>query len=457
MGRSKQLKAHRLVTTVSALVLMLAMGSIAGAQTQGISGIVANQPGATLLLPYFEVNLDNLAASNTIMSVTNASATAVLFHATVYTDLGVPAVVFNVYLTGYDLWRMNIGSFLTTGVMDQTASAGQDPHDTISPKGQTSQDINFASCTGLLPNGPIPSAQLTGIQNALTGQPSANYSGLCGGVNHGDRIARGYITMDTVADCTLRFPGDPGYFAAGGTGDVTNQNVLFGDSFYVSVTNSRAVAQPLVTLVANATDPATSTAGRYTFDGKYVAWTAADNRQPTSTEFAGRYFNGNSPQGLNFINQGSQAIVWRDNKTNQGPFTCPATAGARPPWYPLGQEGVVIFDEQEQPQQPTACLNPPCPPPPSFGNLFPAATQKVPLTGTTLLTSFNEGWTFLDLNTTVSGNPNPPVDPASAQAWVIFLYDQGAGSGGNNNSNSWEMGERATKLDSAENASHFNP
>jgi hypothetical protein len=454
MGRSKQLKVYRSVTTLVALILMLAMGNIARAQSAGIAGIVANQPGATVVLPYFEVNLDNPAASNTLFSVTNASAVAVLGHVIVWTDLGVPAVEFDVYFTGYDLWRMNIGSFLTTGAIPQTASVNQDPGDHISPKGVFSQDINFATCQSSLPNPQITNPQLTGIQNALIGQPSVNYSGNCGGINHGDRIARGYITMDTVNACTQDFPDTSGYFVTGGTGVATNQNVLFGDSFYIGVSKNRAVAQPLVSLVADGTNPDTSTAGQYTFYGRYDGWSAADNRQPTSGEFAGRWLNGSSPQGLNLMNQGSQAIVWRDSKVNQSSFAC----GTPPSWYPLNQEGLTVFDEQEHPQVPAVCQNQPCAPPPSTANLFPAATQKLPFNSTTLLTSFNEGWAYLDLhNNQGAGNPNPPFDQAAQQAWVILLYDQGAGAGGNNNSNSWEMGERASLLDSAEHPEHFFP
>ena len=449
MGRENKLRTVcRWGATAAVIILMLAVGGIARAQN-GIAGVAANQPGATLLLPYFEVNLDNLNASNTIMSVTNASATAILNHVIIWTDLGVPAIEFNVYLTGYDLWRMNIGSFLTTGIMDRTASAGQDPTDTISPKGQLSQDINFASCTGNLPNGPIPALQLQGLQNALIGQASVNYGpNLCGGINHGDRIARGYITVDTVNNCTLRFPSDPAYL----TTDVTFQNVLFGDSFYISVTKNRAVSLPLVALLADPIDPATSTAGRYTFYGRYDAWNAIDHRQPTATNFGGRYENGTSLQGLNFMNQGSQVIVWRDSKTNQGPFTC----GTTPSWYPLGQEQIVLFDQQEHPQVPPSCNNLPCPVNPALLP-FPAATQKVQFNSPAIPTTFAEGWTYLDLNTTIAGNPNPPFDPAAAQAWTILLFDQGAGSGGNNNSSSWEMGEPATLFDSAENANHSAP
>jgi len=35
---------------------------------------------------------------------------------------------------------------------------------------------------------------------------------------------------------------------------------------------------------------------------------------------------------------------------NQVPFTCPSLTGVRPPWYPLGQEAIVIFDEAEHPR-----------------------------------------------------------------------------------------------------------
>src|SRR5271165_4637555 len=92
----------------------------------------------------FEVDLNNStpAADTTVVSITNTSATAILAHWVIWTDLGVPALEFNTYLTGYDLFRLNLQQLIQTGNMPQTASAGQDPTDTISPKGAFSQDIN---------------------------------------------------------------------------------------------------------------------------------------------------------------------------------------------------------------------------------------------------------------------------------------------------------------------------
>ena len=97
-------------------------------------------------------------------------------------------------------------------------------------------------------------------------------------------------------------------------------------------------------------------------------WTAADNREPLATNFAVRFLNGGIFDG------GTDLLVWRDSKTNQKPFTCPAANG-NPAWYPLGQEGIVIFDEQEQPQVPQSF--PVSPQPPQQGLIpFPAEAQR---------------------------------------------------------------------------------
>ncbi|HSS79209.1 MAG TPA: hypothetical protein VLV54_20990, partial [Thermoanaerobaculia bacterium] len=166
-------------------------------------------PAATLLLPYFEVDLNNPNGLTTLFSVNNASATAILAHVVVYSDLSVPVLDFNIYLTGYDVQTINLRDIIVNGVMPQTASAGQDPDDDISPKGPKSQDINFASCTGQLPPPPLPPSFIQHLALSLTGKASPLFSGLCSGRALGDNIARGYITVDTVNNCTLRLPSDP--------------------------------------------------------------------------------------------------------------------------------------------------------------------------------------------------------------------------------------------------------
>jgi len=188
---------------------------------------------------------------------------------------------FNVYLTGYDVQTINLRDILINGTLPQTASAGQDPNDKISPKGPKSQDINFASCNGQLPPPPLPPSFIQHLALSLTGKGSPLFGGLCSGRNLGDNILRGYITVDTVNNCTFRNPGSAGYFAPGGTGDATDQNVLWGAYFYVNNAQNLADGNPLVHIEASATNPPTTIAGAYTFYGRYdtPAFSAADTRQ----------------------------------------------------------------------------------------------------------------------------------------------------------------------------------
>jgi hypothetical protein len=420
-----------------ALLGLLALGG----QALAVICTIDEVPAATLLLPYFDVDLGNPNGETTLFSINNASATAVLAHIVVWSDLSVPVLDFNIYLTGYDVQTINLGDILRNGVLPRTASAGQDPGDTISPKGQFSQDINFASCSGLLPPPNLPSNFVRHLQLSLTGQSSPVLGNRCAGRNLGDNVARGYITVDTVNSCTLLFPGDPGYFGAGGTGIATNQNVLWGDYFYVNPGANFADGNPLVHIEASATNPQTSTSGQYTFYGRYDGFTAADNREPLSTSFAVRYLNGGVFSG------GTDLIVWRDSKVNQTAFTCPAQQG-RPSWYPLGQEGIVIFDEQEQPQVPQTF--PVSPQPPQSGiTPFPAEAQSTHVGGADFPVPFDFGWLYLDLNTTVAAAGSvPPEDPAAAQAWVTArMTAQGR----------FSVGFDAVQLDSACTASHFVP
>jgi hypothetical protein len=413
-----------------AVVCLLALAAPAPAVVCTIDDV----PGATLLLPYFEVDLANPNGVTTLFSVNNASATAILAHVVVWSDLSVPVLDFNIYLTGYDVESINLRDILN-GNLPQTASAGQDPGDTISPRGAFSQDVNFASCTGQLPINALPASFVTHLRTALTGQFSSLLGG-CAGLAYGDNLARGYLTVDTVNNCTLRFPGDLGYFAAGGTGDATNQNVLWGDYFYVDSATNRADGETLVHIEASATNPETSVPGQYTFYGRYDNWTAVDNREPLSTQFAVRFVDGGPFSG------GTNLLVWRDSKVKQGAFQC----GTTPAWYPLGTAQILIFDEQEH----SGADEEPFPvsPQPSGGSIipFPAETQSVPVGGAAFPVPYHFGWLYLDLNTMVTPAGNvPPEDPAAEQAWVEAVMSS---------LGRYSVGFDAVKLDSACSVNH---
>jgi hypothetical protein len=160
-----------------------------------------------------------------------------------------------------------------------------------------------------------------------------------------------------------------------------------------------------------------------------VNWTAADNREPLATNFAVRYTD-DEP-----FDEGTRLIVWRDSKVVQGSFAC----DTRPAWFPLGHEGIVAFDEQENPAALAEASRP-----------FPAETQRVKVGSKQLPVAFDKGWLFLNLNTTEPTGDFPPEDPQAAQAWVSVEHYGGKKYWGS----PYSVGYRAIQLDSATEASH---
>ena len=448
-----KMQASKRTHWVTALftALLLAVSLPAGAQivTTAVTPLpfnaISDTAGSTMLIPYFEVDLGNANGRNTLVTVdkggrldsitvnggppslNNNVATAVLAHVTIWSDLGVPVFNFNIYLTGYDVETINMRNVLA-GTLPQTASAGQDPNDTISPKGTKSQDINFASCTGQLPPAPLTGTQISNLTAALTGQPAPTQ---CAGVNHNDNVARGYITIDMVNNCTTRNAGDPNYFET----DTTLQNHLTGHIFYVDPSNSISRGGNVVHIHGpenGITDPLVTTSGNYTFYGRLDGFNAADQKEPLSTNFVARYNPGGTANSWRIpapVPAKASLIVWRDPKVVQGFFAC----NALPSWYPLGQDSITAFDEQEHPQTITG-MTP-----------FPAATQLVQVGGTALPVSFASGYLFLNLNTTVTGTLGPTGDLTVAQGWVQVIDGKFGGL------------HNAQQLDSATKPAHFIP
>src|SRR5687768_15190520 len=85
-------------------------------------GTIDNVPAATLMLPYFEVDLDNTEGVNTLFSINNSAASAVLTKVVVWSDQSVPVLNFNIYLTGYDVQTFSMRDILVLGNLPRTAS-----------------------------------------------------------------------------------------------------------------------------------------------------------------------------------------------------------------------------------------------------------------------------------------------------------------------------------------------
>jgi len=422
------------------LVLGLSLiGALAASPAFAEIGAADAVPASTLLLPYFEVDLLNPAGITTLLSINNASATAVVVHVTMWTDEAIPTLNFDIYLTGYDIQTINVRDIFS-GNLPVTADAGSDPQNKISPKGPLSQDINFPGSTGpcgspntVYVNPAVNATLVNHIRAAHTGLFSTVLNG-CGGANYGDGIARGYITADVVNSCNLSFPSDAGYF----TVLATNQNVLWGDYFYVNPTRNLAEGDTLVHIescsnptVGNGAGqcPFSFPGGDYTFYGRYNAVAGQDQREPLATTFASRYINGGTFTG------GTDLIVWRDTKTRpvgpNGPHAC----GAHPAWFPITQTDVVAFDEQETATDQCAA-----------SNCFPLATQRIKTAGPnvvaaplTLASPF--GWLYLNLNYPLSsGDPYP----GRAQAWVTTIMSA---------EGRFSVGFKAIQLDNATSSS----
>jgi hypothetical protein len=427
VGAAEEVVMKKVVAGV-ALAIALAVAAPTRAQTIDAQH-VTNDPGATVLLPYFEAQVPKkiggkAPGTTTLFSINNASATAILAHVTIWSDLAVPVLAFNVYLTGYDVQQIDMIDILN-GKLPRTASVGQDQQDTISNHGSVSQDINFATCNGQLPPPDVlDEPTIQHIRAALTGKPSALFANQCFGRDYLEKkpVARGFITADN--SCTTRLPNDIQYFIE----DITTQNVLWGDFFFLNKSKKIGRGDALVAIRASQTDPETSGIFQYSFyhstNGSFVA---VDKRQPLGSVFAGRFVN--VPKHPLF-SSGTSALVWRDTKANSAAFPC----GALPAFFPLGQRQLVVFDEQENPE--LIGFAP-----------FPAATQLVKVGGPTFPVSAPSGWLYMDLNAPVPSASGPIENPSAEQGFVSMVFESKA---------KYSVGTRAVVLDDAATVDHNN-
>jgi hypothetical protein len=377
--------------------LLILLGSLLGAVPSAAGVLegncrVANQPAATLLIPYFEVDLGDPAGQTTLFSVNNASAKPALARVVLWTDWGIPSLGFDIYLTGYDVQTINVRDVL----------AGKLP-----PTGPDSSNVGSLSDTGTLFAGcgntgaagvspQLGPSETDFLRAAHTGKPIGSFptSNCASSGGLGPNVATGYITVDSVNRCSTRTvgevantPASPTYFAPGGTGLASDANVLWGDYFYVNSKRNTSDSQTAVAIVA---DPDIFNPGDYTFYGRYVNFDSRDDRAPLSSLYYSRYVNGGAFTG------GTDLIVWRDNRqANTAPQAC-----GKPSWAPLGEMQVVAFDEEENPREIAA------------SNAFPLTTQKVHVGSTTLPVPNAFGWILLDLWHS---------DSTHAQAWVSTI------------------------------------
>src|SRR5258708_18375921 len=72
-------------------------------------------PAATLLLPYFQVDVSGTSGQTTLFTVTNVTRHPQIAHVTLWTDYAYPVITFNLYLTGYDVQGINLSDVIVPG------------------------------------------------------------------------------------------------------------------------------------------------------------------------------------------------------------------------------------------------------------------------------------------------------------------------------------------------------
>ncbi|MBP7755186.1 MAG: PKD domain-containing protein [Thermoanaerobaculia bacterium] len=312
---------------------------------------VEASPAATLLVPYFEVDLEGGTDSETtLVAVSNESAAPVLTSWTLWTDWGIPTLTFNVYLSGYGTQTVNLRDVLG-GVLPVTGPLSSNRHDPEVP------EVAFPGCGGLDSDLPLPVVDMAELRALHQGLASPK-SGLCAGSGTaGEGMAVGYVTVDVVNACSLeKNPSSPGYFVAGGRGVASNANVLLGDYFQVNPYQNSAQGDVAVHVRADAE----AFGSGYTFYGRFVAGSGADNRQPLGATYGSRYMSGGAFDG------GTTLLVWRDPKAPSAPVAC----GKLPSWAPLRHDWAAVFDEAGHVTLVQEDMG-----------RFPWATQRIPVGG----------------------------------------------------------------------------
>ena len=263
---------------------------------------VSTQPAATLLFPYFEVDLADAQGRTTLISISNAGDEATVARLTVWSNVGLPSLSFDLVLDPRDVQSINLRNLL----------AGQIP--------LTDIDAELTNCEDPLV---LPDLDENGVADLVAWHTGvADSGGLCRGVA-GDEpdLATGYITVDAMNQCApyfaypndhIVYQGNIHYFEDGGAGLASNANVLWGDLILLDPAGDAAQSVAAVHIRADAE--------RFSGQTRTFYGYGADDRAPLPSTYRGRFLAG-QPAGTE-----TSFLLWLDPVTMAffGPagFTC---------------------------------------------------------------------------------------------------------------------------------------
>ncbi|MGZ5433676.1 MAG: hypothetical protein ACXWH7_12185, partial [Thermoanaerobaculia bacterium] len=375
---------------------------------------IALLPAATLLLPYFEVDLEDPRGETTIFTVTNVSPEDRIARVTLWTDYAFPVITFNIDLTGYDVQSINLYDVIARGFIAPDVGTGTQ----VTKRGPLS-DRNFAldlgECTRLV--GQLPQAFVERMHLAFMEGVVADVGTLPGcnnvGLEHDHAV--GYATIDVVRNCATNDPLSEEYW----TEDLAWDNVLIGDSHQIHSANDFAQSSTLVHIRAipeGGTAPERLAVQRKydagfprTFYARYQSASAPklDGRQPLPSVFAARWLAG-GPSGFD-----TYFKIWREGRTGRD-ATC-ATHDDN--ILPIAE--LVRFDENENAFGDTPhTVTGPIP----ELDLVAPATFRVSVADSSLFPAMTNGaisgWMYLNLDHDFVARGYVPG--WASQNWVVF-------------------------------------
>ena len=277
---------------VTTLLVFLLAGLCVPSGAQQCPPVIA-QPAATLLYPYFEVDLEEPQGLTTLISVTNTSNEPVLAHVVLWSNISEPMLGFTLFLAGREVRSLNLRDVIELGKLPDTTP---------------SEPIPFPSCSGDALAPTLSEDERATLEVRLAGEPDPT-DGLCYAIvppSEG-RLATGYLTVDVLTDCspTIRTPRDDGYFERDGTGLASSANVLTGELFFIDGAGHQARGLEAVAFVADA-----SNTGRGIHLGS--------DRGLPGHRYRTRFMNGGAFDG------GTELLVWTtDRMGSTSPRECP--------------------------------------------------------------------------------------------------------------------------------------
>jgi hypothetical protein len=323
------LRPSRVAASLVACLLLAAPG-------RAIDTALDDVPGAFLLLPYFEVDLDDPNGPQTVLSIHNESANPLLVDVTLFTDWSVQTLSFTIFLEGRAVREIEL----------RDVFLGRYPDAEATP-----------FCPTL---GPIDPGDVAGAVAAHRGESSSLFGGQCAGQPFGDGLLRGLGLVVFPSQCSLN--GGP----AATQGIIgADANVLWGDYALIERAAGVAVGELLPALEALTNGIAATSGGGGPF--------------PFSIELPPPVWGAPYSTGDGDV---TEVIAMRLPLSFA---SSSVTCGSFPEGFPLGQMELTAYDEDGD----SVSLD--------LFNPFPVATNRVTVGAPAVFpVPFDDGWLRID-------------------------------------------------------------